>query len=81
MAIHQVGGDHYASKSIQPWDAMKSWMSRAEFIGYMRGCAIKYLARCWDKDGLQDLKKARHYLDELIVFLETEGDERANSNR
>ena len=66
----QIGGDHYASKRIQPWDAMEVWMSPAQFAGYLRGNTIKYLARCDDKGGLEDLRKARHYLDRLIEHLE-----------
>lgn len=62
----QEGGDHYQSKKVQPWDAMQAWMSREEFTGFLRGNVIKYVARCKDKGGLQDLKKARHYLDKLI---------------
>lgn len=64
---HQVGGDHYRAMDIQPWDAMQSWMTSAEFRGFLRGNAIKYLARC-DKKGapVEDLRKARHYLDKLI---------------
>lgn len=62
----QIGGTHYASKKIQPWDAMEAWMTRAEFAGFLRGNAIKYLARCNDKGGVQDLLKARHYIDKLI---------------
>jgi len=61
----QVGGTHY-QKVIQPWDAMSAWMSREQFIGYLRGNAIKYLARCDDKGGLEDLQKAQHYLAKLI---------------
>lgn len=81
MSSRQVGGDHYCSKAIQPWDALKAWMSRDEFIGFMRGSVVTYLARCWDKGGLEDLKKAQHFLEELILFLEAEGDDRANTNR
>jgi hypothetical protein len=62
----QVGGSHYTSKSIQPWDAMRAWMSKEEFAGFLRGNAIKYLARCNDKGGVEDLRKARHYIDKLI---------------
>ncbi len=62
----QVGGSHYASKAIQPWDAMQAWMTPEEFFGFLRGNAIKYLARCRDKGGVQDLLKARHYLDKMI---------------
>ena len=67
----QIGGDHYASKSVQPWDAMRAWMSPKEFEGFLRGNALKYLARYPDKGGVQDVRKARHYLDKLIEHLET----------
>ena len=66
----QVGGNHYASKAVQPWDAMQAWMSREEFTGYLRGNVIKYMARCNDKGGIEDVKKARHYIDKLIEVLE-----------
>ena len=62
----QIGGDHYRSKTLQPWTAMEAWMSRDEFEGYLRGNIIKYLARYRDKDGESDLLKAKHYLDRLI---------------
>ncbi len=62
----QIGGRHYADKAIQPWDAMQAWMSPAEFYGFLRGNVIKYVARCNDKGGIQDLLKARHYLDKII---------------
>lgn len=63
---HQVGGDHYASKAIQPWDAMEAWMTKEAFAGYLHGNCIKYLARYLDKNGVQDLKKCEHYLTKLI---------------
>ncbi len=63
---HQVGGDHYASKSVQPWQAMESWMSPEAFSGYLQGNCIKYLSRYRDKNGTQDLKKCQHYLAKLI---------------
>ncbi|HBJ76224.1 MAG TPA: hypothetical protein DDY86_12285 [Syntrophaceae bacterium] len=62
----QVGGDHYRSKAIQPWDAMESWMSPEQFKGFLRGNAIKYLARCDDKGGIEDIKKAEHYLAKIL---------------
>ena len=66
----QIGGIHYANKKVQPWHAMEAWMTREQFVGFLRGNAIKYLARCDDKGGIEDLKKARHYLDKLIEFHE-----------
>jgi len=67
----QVGGDHYKSKKVQPWDAMECWMSPEQFEGFLRGNVIKYIARYKDKDGLRDVQKARHYLEKLIECLET----------
>lgn len=56
----QEGGDHYQT-TIQPWDAIVAWG-----LGFLDGNAVKYLARWRKKGGVEDLKKARHYLDKLI---------------
>ena len=57
----QHGGDHYKTKAIQPWDFIVS-----NNIGFLEGNAIKYLCRWREKAGVQDLEKARHYIDKLI---------------
>ncbi len=57
----QHGGDHYKTKAIQPWDFIVS-----NNIGFLEGNAIKYLCRWREKGGVQDLEKARHYIDKLI---------------
>lgn len=57
----QIGGDHYKAKSIQPWDFIA-----ANQLGYFEGNIVKYVSRWRDKGGINDLKKARHYLDKLI---------------
>jgi len=62
----QVGGDHYKNMGVQPWKAMESWMTPEQFAGFLRGNAIKYLARCDAKGGIDDIKKARHYIDKLV---------------
>ena len=67
----QIGGDHYKSQNVQPWDAMEAWMSQDQFKGFLRGNVIKYIARCEKKGGVEDLKKARHYLDKLIEVCES----------
>ena len=67
---YQVGGDHYASKDVQPWDAMESWMTPEAFSGYLLGNCIKYLARYREKNGVQDLEKCQHYLAKLIEIEE-----------
>jgi hypothetical protein len=62
----QISGDHYKDKAIQPWDYIV-----ANAIPYLEGNVIKYVSRWRDKGGVNDLRKARHYLDKLIE-LETE---------
>jgi hypothetical protein len=61
----QVGGQHYKSKDIQPWDAIHAWG-----LGFFSGNVVKYVARHREKNGVEDLKKARHYLDKLIEIME-----------
>jgi hypothetical protein len=57
----QVGGAHYAIKAIQPWDFII-----ANNLGYLEGNIVKYVSRWKDKGGIEDLKKAQHYLQKLI---------------
>ena len=61
----QVGGEHYKS-GIQHWDYAIS-----QKLGYMEGQITKYVTR-WDKkNGLQDLRKAAHFLERLIEGVES----------
>ena len=66
----QVGGDHYKSMAIQPWDALAAWLTPEQFKGFLLGSAIVYLARvnalAAGKGGRKDLKKARHVIDKLL---------------
>lgn len=57
----QHGGTHYQQKAIQPWDYVA-----ANNIGFFEGNAIKYLTRWRDKGGVEDLRKAQHYIAKLI---------------
>lgn len=57
----QVGGDHYEKMAIQPWEVIQRGA-----LDFWEGNVIKYVMRYRDKNGLEDLKKARHYLDYLI---------------
>ena len=61
----QVGGQHYKTMPIQPWDVMESVLSREEFIGFLRGNVIKYSMRAGRKEGSDDANKARHYMMKL----------------
>jgi len=57
----QIGGTHYVSKTIQPWDFIV-----ANKLGYLEGNVIKYVSRYQEKGGLEDLRKAKHYLEKLL---------------
>ncbi len=59
---YQVGGDHYSRHAIQPWDIIREYR-----LSFFEGNALKYILR--KKPGtprIEDLKKARHYIDALI---------------
>ena len=57
----QHGGDHYLHQAIQPWDYIA-----ANNLGFFEGNIVKYVSRWRSKGGVEDLKKAQHYLDKLI---------------
>lgn len=57
----QVGGDHYRKAEYQHWD----WVCDIG-LHYLLACATKYVARWRDKNGVEDLKKAVHYLDKAM---------------
>jgi hypothetical protein len=57
----QIGGDHYAKMKIQPFLYIHT-----NDIGFGEGCVIKYVSRWRTKNGIEDLRKARHFLDMLI---------------
>lgn len=59
--------EHY-NFDIQPWDYMESLFSDEAFAGFLEGNIIKYVSRWRDKNGVEDLQKARTYLDKLITF-------------
>jgi hypothetical protein len=68
----QIGGDHYNKiEGEQHWDRI--W--RLHGPGYFVGCITKYVERYQDKNGVEDLQKAQHFLEKLIE-LETEEEAR-----
>lgn len=59
---------HYTQGTVECIDAIESSMTPEEFRGYLKGCLMKYIWRYQHKGGMEDLKKARWYLDRLIKF-------------
>lgn len=62
----QYGGGHYKQFKYETWNVIADWN-----LGYFDGNAVKYLSRWRHKGGVEDLRKARHYIDKLIE-LETQ---------
>lgn len=63
---------HYNSGKIEVITIQEDQLSAEEYRGYIKGQVIKYITRERHKNGLEDLKKARWYLDRLIKKLESE---------
>lgn len=57
----QEGGAHYKGMKIQPFEYI-----HANGLPFAEGCVVKYVSRWRSKGGVEDLKKARHFLDLLI---------------
>ena len=57
----QVGGNHYKGMSIQPVEYIT-----ANNLSFLEGNVVKYVSRHRTKNGLEDLLKAKHYLEMII---------------
>lgn len=58
----QIGGDHYQQGDMQPWDIFLAWS-----LDPWAANVVKYILRFPHKNGIEDLRKARHYVDFLIA--------------
>ena len=68
-----INPSHYKKGGIEAIDYMKAKSTPEEFKGHLRLTALKYLSRYGQKDnGLQELEKAKWYLDRLIQELKNE---------
>jgi hypothetical protein len=61
----QVGGNHYKNFAIQPLEFIVK-----NNLDFLQGNVVKYVVRYKEKGGIEDLKKARHYLDMMIELME-----------
>lgn len=66
----QVGGSHYKGK-IEHWDYV--WSNG---LDYFQGQITKYVSRWKKKSGIQDLYKAKHFLEKYIELIEVEEKEK-----
>ena len=61
----QIAGDHYKKLKIQPLE-----YALENDLGVCEHAVVKYVTRWEDKGGVEDLKKAKHYIDILIEYTE-----------
>ena len=61
----QVGGDHYKNCTIQPVVYIES-----NKLGFLMGNVVKYVTRYAVKSNVQDLEKAKHYIELQMQLLE-----------
>jgi len=57
----QIGGDHYQGYAIQPTEFIQK-----NRLNWCEGNIIKYVTRHKRKNGIEDLRKAEHYLKLLM---------------
>ena len=57
----QIGGTHYKDMAIQPLEYIV-----ANKLSFCEGNVVKYVSRWRNKNGIEDLRKARQYIDMLI---------------
>lgn len=61
----KINPNHYKGKTIQPIDLIDSMD-----LGFYEGNVVKYVSRHRNKNGLEDLLKAKWYLARLIKIVE-----------
>lgn len=66
---------HYTQNGIECIEAIRASMSDADFEGYCKGNCLKYIWRYKLKNGIEDLRKARVYLEWLIETVERQKEE------
>lgn len=57
----QVAGNHYGGGKLQHWDVVVKFN-----LDYFQGQVTKYLFRWRSKNGIEDLEKAKHFLEKYI---------------
>ena len=65
---------HYTDGKIECIDYIEDKLTEDEFKGYIKGNVIKYLTRERFKNGTEDIRKAKWYLDRLCDKFKNEVD-------
>ena len=63
---------HYKQGKRETIEVIQDYMTKDEFVGYLKGNILKYVGRFKFKGKpLQDLQKAEWYLNKLIAEVKT----------
>ncbi len=65
MTNNKISPQHYSKYKIEPIEFIQ-----ANELDFAQGNIIKYVLRYKDKNGLEDLQKAKQNIDFLIKYLE-----------
>jgi hypothetical protein len=63
-----INPSHYKHLPAEAIDIIEAAIAKAPSNQYafLQGQVVKYLLRCWSKKGIEDLRKAKWYLDRLV---------------
>ena len=68
MSSDPINPKHYKHLPAEAIDIIMAAIANAPSneAAYLHGQVLKYLLRCWSKKGIEDLRKAKWYLDRLV---------------
>lgn len=65
-----INPDHYKNDGIETWDYLSYVLTDQQLMGFAMGNVHKYASRFQKKNGAEDLKKCRWYLNKAIEIYE-----------
>ena len=63
--MDRINPSYYKNGDVECIDAIRSALGHDGFIGFLQGQVMKYVWRYQQKNGLEDLHKAKWYLTRL----------------
>ena len=68
MSSDPINPKHYKHLPVEAIDIIEAAIANAPSnqSAYLQGQVLKYLLRCWGKKGIEDLRKAKWYLDRMV---------------
>lgn len=71
---------HYNSSKMETIDVLLNTLTFEEYKGFLKGNIIKYLCRYEHKNGIEDLEKAKWYIQRLIDDQKKKDGEKSNED-